>query len=186
MHKRLQEILRNDWQLRTLWGDCNKFVFKCWKMSRLKVYFGHSIIFLPHCYQCISYNGLGLTRLNAKLNANYMLQTANVSNQTWHGRSVAVFGCQMFKKWPLKVYFLWEVICKNLYYYIGNDCRELLSFKNRIGCQFEVILRWGTTDSRSTLLGFWKGLDRYLNNPHRTRKASTLPPTQRSSSPTKC
>ena len=34
-----------------------------------------------------------------------MLQAANVSNQTWHGWSVAVFGCQMFKKWPLKCIF---------------------------------------------------------------------------------
>ena len=73
------------------------------------------------------------------------------------------------------MYFLWEVICVKIYYYVGNDCRELLSFKmasargingdiwsknkNGIGCQFEVILE------NCKLLGFRSGLDRYLNNP---------------------
>ena len=58
-----------------------------------------------------------------KLNANYMLQTANVSNQTRHSRSVVVFAVKCSK----------NDICVKIYYYIGNDCRELLSFKMGFG-----------------------------------------------------
>ena len=66
-----------------------------------------------------------LKKCTIKLNARYMLQTANVSNQTWHGRSVVVFAVKCSK----------NDICVKIYYYmyIGNDCRELLSFKMGFG-----------------------------------------------------
>ena len=84
------------------------------------------------------------------------------------------------------MYFLWEVICVKIYYYVGNDCRELLSFKmasarginGDIGLKTKTELdanlrlfyaearsKDGENYSRSTLLGFRSGLDRYLNNP---------------------
>ena len=132
-----------------------------------------------------------------------MLLTANVSNQTWHSWSVGTFGCQTFKKWPLIMYFLWEVTCTcvKIYYYIGNlivvNCfqSKWASVRGingdtglKIKTELDANLRsfyaeaWnkdGENYSSSTLLWFRNGLDRYLNNP-RTRKASTLLPTQRS------
>ena len=83
------------------------------------------------------------------------------------------------------MYFLWDVICVKIYYYAGNDCRELLSFKmasargfngditHKTKTELDVNLRLfydearikdGENYSRRTLLGFMNGLEWCLNN----------------------
>ena len=55
-----------------------------------------------------------------------MLQTVNVSNQTLYGRSVAVY-------WMSNIHnTLWDVLSVKIYY-IGNDSRELFSFRMGFG-----------------------------------------------------
>jgi len=106
------------------------------------------------------------------------------------------FGCQMCIKWPLKMYFLWDVIRVKIYYYIGNvvvnffhsEWASARGINRYIGHKTKTELdanlrlfyaeaRNGENYSRSILLGLRNGLERYLHNP-RTRKAQTLLTTQ--------